>query len=218
MRKLVVNTFLTLDGVMQAPGGSEEDPSGGFAYGGWSMSHWDDRMGEVMDDLLGRPFELVLGRKTYEIFAAYWPDSSDEQVARPLNDATKHVATRTLRSLGWQNSRLIEGDVLAAIRELKSQDGPELQVHGSGNLLQTLIGGDVVDEYNLWTFPVVVGPGKRLFAEGTVPTALELVDSFTSSTGVVMAKYVRGGDVVTGSFASADPSEAELERRAKWER
>ena len=201
MRKLIVNTFLTLNGVMQAPGGPEEDTSGGFAHGGWSVNYWDDRVAEVMDEAMGKPFDLVLGRKTYEIFAAYWPHASEEQGAKPLNDATKHVASRTLTSLEWQNSVLLEGDVVEAVRELKRQDGPELQVHGSANLLQTLIGTDLIDEYHLMTFPVLVGSGKRLFDDGTVPAALKLVDSVTSTTGVIMATYVPAGEIETGSFA-----------------
>ena len=213
MRKLVVNTFLTLDGVMQAPGGPDEDPSGGFAHGGWSVPHWDDGMGERMGEFMGQPFDLVLGRKTYEIFAAHWPHATEEAGAKPLNDATKHVASRTLTSLEWQNSVLIEGDVIEAVGRLKQQDGPELQVHGSANLLQTLIGSGLIDRFNLWTFPIVVGPGKRLFDEGVVPASLQLVDSFTSSTGVVMGTYVPAGDLVTGSFALEEPTEAELERR-----
>ncbi|HEX2195501.1 MAG TPA: dihydrofolate reductase family protein [Actinomycetota bacterium] len=200
MRKLIVNTFLTLDGVMQAPGGPEEDRSGGFEHGGWSVNFWDERMGEVADSIFGKPFDLVLGRRTYEIFAAHWPHAT-EDIAKPMNDATKHVASRTLTSVEWQNSELIEGDVVEAVRTLKQADGPELQVHGSANLLQTLIGADVIDEYHVWTFPVVVGGGKRLFAEGAVPGALELVDSVTSSTGVVISTYVPAGELVTGSFA-----------------
>jgi dihydrofolate reductase len=217
MRKLIVNTFLTLDGVMQAPGAPEEDTSGGFTHGGWSVNYWDDRMGEVMDRTMGKPFDLVLGRKTYEIFAAHWPHASEEQGAKPLNDATKHVASRTLDSaaLEWQNSVLIQGDVVDAIRELKRGDGPELQVHGSANLLQTLIAADVVDEYHLWTFPVVVGKGKRLFGDGAVPAGLKLAETETSTTGVVIATYVPAGELVTGSFALDEPSEAELERRRK---
>ncbi|MDQ3952661.1 MAG: dihydrofolate reductase family protein, partial [Actinomycetota bacterium] len=178
----------------------EEDTSGGFAHGGWSVTYWDDRMGEVADGIFGKPFDLVLGRKTYEIFAAHWPHASDD-LAKPMNDATKHVASRALDSVEWQNSVLIEGDVIEAIRELKRGDGPELQVHGSANLLQTLIGGGVIDELHLWTFPVVVGSGKRLFAEGAVPAGLKLVDTVTSSTGVVISTYVPAGELVTGSFA-----------------
>jgi dihydrofolate reductase len=218
MRKLVVNTFLTLDGVMQAPGGPEEDPSGGFAHGGWSVNYWDDEMGRVMGDFMGKPFDLVLGRKTYEIFAAHWPHATDEAAAKPLNEATKHVASRTLTSLEWQSSVLIEGDVVEGVTALKHQDGPELQVHGSSNLLQTLLRHELVDEFNIWTFPIVVGAGKRLFADGTVPSGLKLVDSSVSSTGVVIGRYVPAGEIRTGSFALEDPTDAEIERRRKMER
>ncbi|HET6694263.1 MAG TPA: dihydrofolate reductase family protein [Pedococcus sp.] len=201
MRKLIVSTFLTLDGVMQAPGGPEEDDSGGFAHGGWSVTYWDDRMGEVMGAAMSVPFDLVLGRKTYDIFAAYWPHASEEQGAKPLNDATKHVASRSRPTLEWRNSVLIEGDAAEGIASLKEQDGPELQVHGSGNLVQTLLRHGLVDEYRLWSFPVVIGSGKRLFADGTVPAALRLVDSQVSTTGVVMGRYEPAGEIVTGSFA-----------------
>ena len=201
MRRLVVNTFLTLDGVMQAPGGPEEDPDGGFAYGGWSVNYWDDQMGEVMGEAMSKPFDLVLGRKTYEIFAAHWPHASEESGAKPLNDATKFVASRTLRWLDWRNSVLIEGDVSEGIGKLKQQEGPELQVHGSANLIQTLLRHNLIDEFRLWTFPLVVGSGKRLFSEGTIPAGLKLVDTRVSSTGVVMGTYVPAGDIVTGSFA-----------------
>ena len=200
MRKLVVNTFLTVDGVMQAPGGPEEDPSDGFSHGGWSVTYWDDKMGEIMGEFMGKPFDLVLGRKTYEIFAAHWPHST-EPGADQLNEARKHVASRTLSSLEWNNSVLLEGDVGDALRKLKQEDGPEMQVHGSGNLIQTLLREDLVDEFNLWTFPVVVGAGKRLFSEGTVPAGLKLLDSKVSSTGVVIGKYAPAGEVPIGSFA-----------------
>jgi dihydrofolate reductase len=215
MRKLIVNTFLTLDGVMQAPGGPEEDPSGGFAHGGWSVNYWDDGMGAHMGEVMGKPFDLVLGRKTYEIFAAHWPHATDEQAAKPLNDATKYVASRTLRSVGWANSVLIEGDVVEGVAALKREDGPELQVHGSSNLLQTLLRHNLVDEFSLWTFPIVVGSGKRLFDDGTVPSGLKLVDSTVSTTGVVIGRYVPAGDIQTGSFALEDPTDAEIERRRK---
>jgi len=200
MRQLIVNTFMSLDGVMQAPGGPQEDPSGDFTRGGWSFGYWDERMGAVMAGLMGKPFDLVLGRKTYEIFAAHWP-YSDEPAAEPLNSATKYVASRTLDELAWENSHLIEGDVPAGIRALKQQDGPELQVHGSGNLIQTLMANGLIDEYSLWTFPVVLGAGKRLFADGTIPSALRLTDSTVSTTGVVIGTYEPAGDVPIGSFA-----------------
>ena len=217
MRELIVNTFSTLDGVMQAPGGPEEDPSGSFEHGGWSFGYWDDAMGEVMGDFMGKPFDLVLGRRTYEIFAAHWPHA-DEPGAEELNAATKHVASTTLTELDWQNSRLIEGDVPSGVRALKEQDGPELQVHGSATLLQTLIGHGVVDRFNVWTFPLVLGKGKRLFGDGTVPEGLELVSSRrSSSTGVIIASYRTGAEIKGGSFVPEEPSEAELRRRAAQE-
>ena len=201
MRKVIVQTFLTLDGVMQAPGGPEEDTSGGFAHGGWSVNYWDDRMGEVMDAAMGVPFDLLLGRRTYDIFAAYWPNASEEDGAKPLNDATKYVASRSNPRLEWEKSVLIEGDAAEGVAALKQQDGPELQVHGSGNLIQTLLRSKLVDEFRLWVFPVVIGSGRRLFAEGTVPTGLRLADSTTSTTGVVMGTYLPAGEINLGSFA-----------------
>ena len=200
MRKLIVTTFLTLDGVMQAPGGPGEDDDG-FAFGGWSVTYWDDLMGQDMDEFMGKPFDLVLGRKTYDIFAAYWPNAPEEAGGKPLNDATKYVASRGHPSLEWSKSILIGGDAAQAILALKRTSGPELQVHGSGNLVQTLMRHGLVDQYRLWVFPLVIGSGKRLFADGTVPSALQLVDSKVSTTGVVMATYEPAGEVVTGSFA-----------------
>jgi dihydrofolate reductase len=201
MRKLIVSTFTTLDGVIQAPGGPGEDDDGGFAHGGWSVNYWDDRMGEVMGAAMSVPFDLVLGRKTYDIFAAYWPHAPEEAGAKPLNDATKYVASRTRPTLEWAKSVIIGGDAADAIAALKAEDGPELQVHGSANLIQTLLRHNLVDQYRLWVFPLVVGSGKRLFADGTVPAGLRLVDSEVSSTGVVMGTYEPAGEIVTGSFA-----------------
>ena len=201
MRKLIVSTFLTLDGVMQAPGGPGEDDGGGFAHGGWSVNYWDEQMGEVMAESMSTPFDLVLGRRTYDIFAAHWPNVPEEEGSKPLNDATKYVASRSRPSLDWANSILVEGDAASGVAALKDQDGPELQVHGSGNLLQTLMRDRLVDLYRIWIFPVVIGSGKRLFAEGTIPGGLSLVASKVSSTGVVMATYEPAGEIVTGSFA-----------------
>ena len=201
MRELIVNQFMTLDGVVQAPGGPGEDDSGGFAYGGWSVTYWDEPKGDAMGRIMGVPFDLVLGRRTYDLFAAHWPNAVDDPGAKPLNDATKYVASRSRPTLEWTNSVLLDGDVPDAVAELKKGDGPELQVHGSGNLAQTLIGHGLVDRFNLWVFPVVIGSGKRLFADGTIPSALKLVDSAVSSTGVVMGTYEPAGDIVTGSFA-----------------
>ena len=200
MRKLVVQTFLTLDGVMQAPGGPGEDDDGGFAYGGWSVNYWDDQMGQVMNELTSRPFAMVLGRRTYDIMAAYWPGAPAETGAKVFNDAPKYVASRGRPTLEWSNSVLVEGDAADGIAALKREDGPELQVHGSANLIQTLLRHDLVDQLRLWVFPVVVGLGKRLFADGAVPVGLRLLDSKVSTTGVVMGTYERAGEVVTGSF------------------
>ena|SRR5439155_26691054 len=201
MRKLIVSTFQSLDGVMQAPGGPGEDDSGGFTHGGWSVNYWDDLMGQVMAEATSRPFAMVLGRRTYDIMAAFWPHAPEEAGARVFNDATKYVASRGRPALEWSNSVLIEGDAAEGLAALKREDGPELQVHGSANLIQTLVRHNLVDEYRVWTFPVVLGSGKRLFAEGAVPSALQLVDSRVSTTGVVIGTYEPAGELVTGSFA-----------------
>jgi dihydrofolate reductase len=200
MRKLLVTSFLSLDGVMQAPGGPGEDESGGFAYGGWSVTFWDDAMAQAMSEIMGAPFDLVLGRRTYEIFASYWPNAPEEAGAKPLNVATKYVATRGRPALGWKESVRLEGDAADSVARLKEGDGPELQVHGSANLLQTLIRHDLVDVYHLWFFPVVIGSGKRLFADGAVPRSLRMTGSVISSTGVMIGTYVPAGALVTGSF------------------
>ncbi len=201
MRELIVQTFVTLDGVMQAPGGPGEDDSGGFVHGGWSVNYWDEQMGQVMDQAVSAPFDLLLGRKTYDIFAAHWPHASEEDGAKPFNDATKYVASRSRPSLEWSNSVLIEGDAAEGIAALKKEDGAQLQVHGSGNLIQTLLRHNLVDQFRLWVFPLVIGSGKRLFADGTIASGLKLVDSKTSTTGVVMGTYEPAGEIVTGSFA-----------------
>ncbi|MGZ4114844.1 MAG: dihydrofolate reductase family protein [Actinomycetota bacterium] len=201
MRKLIVSTFLTLDGVMQAPGGPDEDDSGGFAWGGWSVNYWDEPMGRVMGEAMAAPFDLLLGRRTYDIFAAHWPKAVDDPGAKPLNDATKYVASRGRPSLDWGPSVLIEEDAAEGVAALKRADGPELQVHGSGNLVQTLLRHGLVDEFRLWVFPVVIGSGKRLFADGAIPGGLELVESTVSTTGVVIGTYRPAGELMTGSFA-----------------
>jgi dihydrofolate reductase len=171
MRELIVNTFVSLDGVMQAPGGPEEDPTGGFDHGGWSVNHWDKVMEEAMGARIAEPFDLVLGRKTYEIFAAHWPYDEGPMADR-LNGATKHVASRTLTTLDWSNSVLLGDDVPAGVARIKGEDGPELQVHGSANLIQTLLAHELIDEFRCWIFPVVLGTGKRLFEEGAPRPAL----------------------------------------------
>jgi dihydrofolate reductase len=183
MRKLVVNTFVSLDGVMQAPGGAGEDPSGGFDLEGWSVNYWDDAMGQRMGEIMGAPFDLLLGRTTYEIFSAHWPRVSDEEGAGPLNRATKYVVSNTLERADWGPSQIIRGDVVPQIQRLKEQDGRELQVHGSSNLLQTLIKHNLIDQYNLMIFPVVLGRGKRLFGDGAVPAGLRQTASKTGQHG-----------------------------------
>lgn len=201
MRQLIVQSFVTLDGVMQAPGGPQEDESGGFSSGGWSVNYWDAQMAEVMTAATSKPFAMVLGRRTYDIMAAHWPHASEEEGARTFNEATKYVASRSPRTLAWANSVQIEGDAATGIAALKAQDGPELQVHGSPGLIQTLLGHQLIDQYRLWIFPVVVGGGKRLFGDGTNPSGLRLVHSTVSSTGVVIATHEPTGPVPGGSFA-----------------
>lgn len=217
MRKLIVLSFITLDGVMQAPGGPEEDPTGGFKYGGWVAGYFDDFLGKVMDKQMSKPFDLLLGRKTYEIFAAHWPyvKANEDPVAAAINHAKKYVASKTLKTLDWSNSELIKGDVAKEVKKLKEQDGPEIQVHGSGNLIQTLLKHDLVDELWLKIFPITLGRGKRLFAEGTIPGGFKLLESEISPSGVIVASYARAGEVKTGSFALEVPTEAELSRRKR---
>jgi len=222
MRRLIVLSFITLDGVMQAPGGPEEDPTGGFKYGGWTVGYADDFLGRVMSEQMAKPFDLLLGRKTYEIFAAYWPyvksDNPNYPVARKFNSAQKYVASTTLGKLDWNNSMLIKGDIVQEIKKLKEQNGPELQIYGSGNLIQTLLKHDLVDEFRLKIYPITLGTGKRLFGDGTIPAGFKLVDSKTSTTGVIIADYERAGNVKTGSFALETPSDAELNRRKRLEK
>jgi dihydrofolate reductase len=213
MRKLVVNTFISLDGVMQAPGGPEEDPSGGFTHGGWSVSYWDDEMMAQVAE--ADPYELLLGRGTYEIFAGHWPYVTDDPIADQLNSTRKHVASTKLDQVEWNNSILITGDVAEYVATLKKQDGPEIQVHGSPGLIQTLLKHDLIDEFRMWIFPLVIGTGKRLFGDGTIPAGLNLVDSKVSKTGVTINTYERAGDIKYGSFEFDEPTDAEVERRQR---
>ena len=198
MRKIIVLSFISLDGVMQAPGGPEEDNSGNFKYGGWTVPYFDDFLEKIMADQMGRPFDLLLGRKTFEIFAAYWPHHEDEGAG--INKATKYVASNTLKTHAWSNSDFLRGDVVEEIKQLKQQDGPELQVHGSSNLIQTLLEHDLVDEFWLKIFPVTLGMGKRLFDKGTMPASYTLVESKTLPSGVIIVNFKRAGGVKTGSF------------------
>ncbi|WP_423746606.1 dihydrofolate reductase family protein [Haladaptatus sp. SPP-AMP-3] len=207
--KLVVGTFLTLDGVMQAPGGPDEDRDGGFEHGGWSVNYWDEKMGEVMDGQFAETDALLLGRKTYEIFAAHWPnvDAEDDPAAEKLNSMPKYVASRTLDAVDWNNSTLLSGDVAEAVEDLKKERGDVIIVQGSHDLIQTLLAHDLVDEFWLWIFPLVLGDGKGLFADGTIPAALELTTAETSSTGVQMLRFDRAGEIDYGSFALDDGAE-----------
>jgi dihydrofolate reductase len=198
MRKIVVLTFVSLDGVMQAPGGPGEDDSGNFKYGGWTVPYFDESLGEVMAEQMGRPFDLLLGRKTFEIFAGYWPQHEEEGAG--INRATKYVVSNTLTQHAWEKSVFISGNIVDEIGKLKQQDGPDLQVHGSSDLIQTLLKHDLVDEFWLKIFPVTLGTGKRLFDQGTIPAAYTLVDSKSSPAGVIVATFKRAGEVQTGSF------------------
>ena len=218
MRKLIVLSFITLDNVIQAPGGPEEDPTGGFEHEGWVAGYFDDFLLNVMIKQTSKPFDLLLGRKTYEIFAAYWPYVNADQnpFAAKLNNAKKYVASKTLTKLDWNNSELINGDVPEGIKRIKAQDGPEIQVHGSSNLVQTLLKYDLVDDLWLKIFPVTLGTGKRLFSEGTIPAGFKLLESGISPSGVIIANYERAGEVKTGSLGGLEtPSEAELARRKR---
>jgi len=215
MRKIIVGAFVSLDGVMQAPGGPEEDPVGGFRHGGWFFPYFDETVGAAVEGMFAQPFDLLLGRKTYDIFAAHWPYAGpDDPIGALFGRITKYVATRNpaLR-LDWENSRSLGDDAVATLRAMKAEDGPDLLTQGSTELLQTLFAEGLVDELFVWTAPVVLGGGKSLFAPGASPAALELVDSRISGTGVVCARYRVGGPVKTGSFAFETPTEAELERR-----
>ena len=215
MRKIIVAAFTSLDGVMQAPGGTQEDPTGGFTFGGWTAPHFDEALGASMGEIFGRPFDLLLGRKTYDIFAAHWPYVTDpnDPIAGMFNRVTKYVASRAKPNLTWQNSQWLGEDVVASLKKLKGGDGPDLLVQGSSDFLQTLWKNGLVDEFSVLIFPLVLGKGKRLFGSGTMPGGLRLVKSRSFPTGVIVANYVPDGAVKTGDFQLAEPTAAELERR-----
>ncbi len=200
MRKIIVLTFISLDGVMQAPGGPEEDTSGGFKFGGWTFPYFDEYSGQIMAEQMGHPYDLLLGRKTFEIFAGYWPQHGEEGPGASINQATKYVASKTLSSHPWKETIILKGNVVDEIKKLKNQNGPELQVHGSGNFIQTLLKNDLVDEFWLKIFPVTLGKGKRLFDQGTMPRSFTLVESKISPLGVIFANYRSAGEVKTGTF------------------
>lgn len=198
MRKIIALEFITLDGVMQAPGGPGEDESGDFKFGGWTVPYFDDFSGEVMAEQMKQPFALLLGKKTFEIFASYWPQHEDNWPG--VNDIKKYVVVDSPSELEWNNSVFITENVAEEIKKLKNQDGPNLHVYGSGNLMQTLLKNDLVDELWLKIFPITLGGGKKLFAEGTIPAAFKLTDSKVSPSGIIIANYARAGEVKTGSF------------------
>jgi dihydrofolate reductase len=219
MRKLVAAAFVSLDGVMQAPGGPPEDPTGGFTLGGWTVPYWDEPMGRFMDELFSSPFALLLGRKTYEIFAAHWPFvEAGDPIGDSFNAVTKYVATSSAEPLTWANTVALRGDVAAEVARLKGEGGPTLLTQGSSVLLQTLLAHDLIDEFRLLVFPLVLGPGKRLFGGGAKPGALKLMANTVSTSGVVMSVYGRAGAISTGTFELAQPSEAEIARRERMKR
>lgn len=217
MRKLIVAAFVSLDGVMQAPGGPEEDPTSDFSYGGWVFPHWDEVVDAAMGESFSRPFDLLLGRKTWEIFAAHWP-FTDEPPADLFNGVTKYVATSSAGPLAWANSVRLEGDVIQAVARLKEGDGPDLLTQGSSVLVHSLLAAGLVDELNLLVFPVLLGKGKKLIGDDVKPGELELVSSTASTSGVIVARYRPRGPVRTGSFALAEPTQAELARRETMRR
>jgi dihydrofolate reductase len=216
MRKVIASAFMSLDGVMQAPGAPEEDPTGGFKFGGWTMPLFDEVMGQAMGRIFNEKFDLLLGRKTYEIFAAYWP-YVDDPFGKAFTAAKKYVATRTLKDLTWQNSIPIR-DAATDVARLKKESGPNILIQGSSNLVQSLLAKDLIDEITLLIFPVVLGSGKRFFGDGTIPRSFTLIDPKISTTGVVIGNYQRAGEVKTGSATTEAPSKAELARREKLKR
>ena len=217
MRKIIAGAFVSLDGIMQAPGGPEEDPTDGFKFGGWGAPHFDDKMGQIIDEMFAKPFDLLLGRKTYDIFAAHWPYAGKDDPIGPLFDRiTKFVATRNPDfKPDWQNSRTLGPDPVAALKALKQEDGPDLLTQGSTDFLKTLLAHGLVDEFNVFIFPVILGKGKRLFGDEAKPAGLKLVSVQSSPSGIVVTKYEPEGEVQIGSFEFDTPTEAEIERRRK---
>lgn len=215
MRKIIVVTFMTMDGVLQAPGGPEEDRTGGFEWGGWQFGYADQLTKDALAKIMSEPFDLLLGRRTYEIFAAYWPYKNDV-IGGKFNRITKYVVATTLIDTSWENSILIDKDVVKELEKLKNQEGPNLLVHGSSGLIQTLFAHNLVDVLHVWIFPITLGKGKKLFAEGTPAQGWTLRESTVSTTGVIMTSYIPGGAVKLGSYVPNKVSEAEIQRRKKW--
>ncbi|MDE1865800.1 MAG: dihydrofolate reductase [Candidatus Micrarchaeota archaeon] len=205
MRKIITTTFMTLDGVIQAPGGPEEDTAGGFSSGGWTVHYWDEKMGEVITGFMNMPFELLLGRKTYDIFAAYWPNAkTDMEVAKPFNATKKYVVSHKLFEPKWKNSTCITGDVVSEIKKLKESEGLDLWVWGSSNLIQTLLKNHLIDRMYIWIYPVTIGKGKKLFAEGTQPEGFKLVEAKPCSSGVIIATYEPAGELKPGTVGQSE--------------
>jgi dihydrofolate reductase len=215
MRKIIVTTFMTMDGVLQAPGGPEEDRTNGFKWGGWSFAYADEHTNHAITKIMSTPFDLLLGRRTYEIFAAYWPYQND-MIGEKFNRINKYVVATTPINTSWKNSVLINSDVENELKKLKAQDGSNLLVHGSSRLVQTLFAHRLVDVLHIWTYPITLGKGKKLFEEGTPTQEWQLTESVISTKGVIMASYVPGGEVKSGSYVADKVSDAEIERRKKW--
>jgi dihydrofolate reductase len=215
MRKLTGAAFQSLDGVMQAPGAPEEDASGDFRFGGWVQPFWDADMGPFEDVIMGE-YDLLLGKRTYDIFSAYWPYNQDDPIGEKFQRINKYVLTHSDEPLTWENSGKLSGDTASAVSDLKQSEGRDLLIQGSSTLYVPLLADGLMDQLVLMTFPVLLGEGKRIFDGSEKPGALKLVDHFVSNKGVVFTTYEPAGDVPTGSFATKEPSEAELERREKW--
>lgn len=217
MRKIIVATFMTMDGVMQAPGGPDEDPSNGFKWGGWQFQYGDEQVNDTLSNIFSTPFDLLLGRRTYEIFSAYWPYQNDA-IAEVFNRINKYVVATTPIDLSWKKSILIDKDVVNELKKLKKGDGPDLLVHGSSRLVQTLLSNHLIDVLHTWIYPITLGTGKKLFQEGTQAQQWKMTNSVVSPTGIIIASYVPDGEVKKGSYVPDKPSKAELARREKWSR
>lgn len=217
MRKIIVATFMSMDGVLQSPGGPEEDPTNGFRWGGWQFSYRDEEADKALGKLFTNPFDLLLGRRTYEIFSAYWPYQNDE-IAALFNSVNKYVVATTPIDTSWTKSHLISKDVVNELKKLKAQEGPDLLVHGSGKLVQTMLANRLVDVLHTFIYPLTLGKGKRLFEEGTPTQEWQVTGAVVGPTGVICATYVPGGEVHPQSYPVTTPSKAELERRDKWKK
>jgi dihydrofolate reductase len=215
MRKITGGVFQSLDGVIQAPGGPTEDPTKGFKMGGWSFNYWDTMMGDAMGSVFSSPFDLLLGRKTYEIFAAHWPFMTDDPTGELFDRVNKYVVTSFKQPLSWQHSHILNGDISAAISALKASEGPDLLVQGSSELYPMLFNNRLLDRLFVLTFPVVLGGGKKLFAQGLLPFAMKLVDHKVSTTGVILSTYEPAGDIPLGTFERGEPSKPEMARRKR---